>query len=450
MKSNRNTVLPLAALLAFASVAPAAELTVQEQIDALKARIAELDAKVRPLQRAETTAGDKGFILAAPDASTSLRIRSLIQVDSRWFGDGNVNNNDALLLRRGRIGLEGKINKTTEYQITGEYAGSSASILDANVTLTYSPEVQIKLGRFKTPVGLEQLQSDAAALFIERSLVSQIAPNRDIGVQLGGEFSKGEVSYAIGLFNGIQDGGNNSDQKDANDGKDIAARVTFQPWINEEGSALAGLSFGLGGSYGLQDTNAPIGTSYKSDGQQTFFAYRTSSSTPALNVTSAGRVSRYSPQVSYYNGALSVLGEYIASTSEVVYNGGAKTKLKNTAWQLATGYVLTGEKASYKGVTPANDFDRASGSWGAFEVVARVAVLDIDDAAFTTFANPSASATKATSFAVGANWYLSKVSRVSLDFTHTKFDLAATGAPLSTSPIKNDENAILARYQLNF
>lgn len=443
MKQTRNNLLPLAALLAFASAAPAAELTVQEQIDALKTRIQELDSKVRPLQRAETTAGDKGFILAAPDASTSLRIRSLIQVDSRWFGDGNVNNNDALLLRRGRIGLEGKINKTTEYQITGEYASSSASILDANVTLTYSPEVQVKLGRFKTPVGLEQLQSDAAALFTERSLVSQIAPNRDIGVQLGGELSKGEVSYAIGLFNGIQDGGNNSDQKDANDGKDIAARVTFQPWINAEGSAFAGLSFGLGGSYGLQDTNAAIGTKYKSDGQQDFFAYRGT-------VFSTGRVTRLSPQVSYYNGGLSVLGEYISSTSEVGLVAGSKTKLRNTAWQLATGYVLTGEKATYKGVTPANDFDRASGSWGAFEVVARVAVLDVDDAAFATFADPAASATKATSFAVGANWYLSKVSRLSLDYTHTKFDITAGSTPAATSPIKNAENAILARYQLNF
>jgi hypothetical protein len=63
---------------------------------------------------------------------------------------------------------------------------------------------------------------------------------------------------------------------------------------------------------------------------------------------------------------------------------------------------------------------------------------------------PPASATKATSFAVGANWYLSKVSRVSVDFTHTKFDLATGGAPAAISPIKNSENALLARYQLNF
>jgi phosphate-selective porin OprO/OprP len=300
---------------------------------------------VRPLQRAETTAGDKGFILASPDAASSVRIRSLIQVDSRWFGDGQINN-DAIVLRRARIGLEGKLNKTTEYQITGEFARSNAEILDANLTLTYSPEVQIKLGRFKTPVGLEQLQSDASALFIERSLVSQIAPNRDIGIQLGGELNKGTISYAVGVFNGIQDGGNNSSQTDTNDGKDVAARVSFQPWLNDEGSSLAGLSFGVGGSYGLQDTNSVFGLKYKTDGQQDWFA----SKAAALPT---GRVTRVSPQFSYYNGGLSLLGEYITSTSDVGTAVGVTAKrLTNTAWQLAAGYVLTGEKASYKGVSP--------------------------------------------------------------------------------------------------
>ena len=183
--TQRNTILPLAALLAFASVAPAAELTVQEQIDALKARIAELDAKVRPLQRAETTAGDKGFALVSPDTSTSLRLRGLLQVDSRWFFDKAIDN-DAFLIRRARLGLEGKFANTTEYQLIGEFASSSASLLDANVTVTYSPELQLKLGRFKTPIGLEQLQGDSSTLFFtERSLVSQLLPNRDIGAQLG-------------------------------------------------------------------------------------------------------------------------------------------------------------------------------------------------------------------------------------------------------------------------
>ncbi|MEI6284510.1 MAG: porin [Opitutae bacterium] len=453
MKTQKNhKYLPIAALVAFAAAAPAAELSVQEQIDVLKARIQELDSKVRPLQRAETTAGDKGFILASPDAAHSLRVRSLVQLDSRWFGDAKVEN-DAFVLRRARIGLEGKLNKTTDYQITGEYAGSSATILDANFTLTYAPELQFKIGRFKVPLGLEQLQSDASALFVERSLVSQVAPNRDIGVQVGGDLDKGTISYAIGIFNGIQDGGNNADQKDANDGKDVVARVTFQPWINDESSSLAGLSFGVAGSYGLQDTYSAVGTSFKSDGQQTFFAFRTAPAWTTASISNTvyatGKVNRISPQFSYYNGGLSLLGEYIKSSTDVSY-GASSARLKNTAWQLAAGYVLTGEKASYKGVSPSNDFDRASGSLGAFEVVGRVAELDIDNNAFTTYADRDKSATKATSYAVGLNWYLSKVTRLSLDYTHTKFDLAPSAAPAATSPIHHSEDAILTRLQLNF
>lgn len=430
-------------LLISASTALAAEPTVQEQIDALKARIAELDSKVRPLQRAETTAGDKGFSLTSADGSSSLRVRGLIQVDARAFGDAPIDN-DALVIRRARIGLEGKLNKTTDYQLIGEFGNvSSTTLLDANLSLNYAPELQVKVGRFKTPVGLEQLQSDANALFIERSLVSQIAPNRDLGVQLGGELNQKTISYAIGLFNGIQDGGNNSDQKDANDGKDIAARIIFQPWVNDEGSDLAGLSFGLGGSYGLQDTNAKVGSTYRTDGQQTFFAWRDT-------VLSTGRVSRHSPQFSYYNGGFSLLGEYIVSRTDVGLAAGSRTKLQNDAWQLAAGYVLTGEKASYKGVAPSNDFDRASGSIGAVELVGRIAALDVDNAAFTAFADRDKSATKATSYSVGVNWYLSKVTRLSLNYAHTQFDLAPSANPAATAVIKNSEDAVLARLQLNF
>jgi phosphate-selective porin OprO/OprP len=426
-----------------ASVAQAGEPSVQEQIDVLKARIQELDAKVRPLQRAETTAGDKGFILASPDGTSSLRVRGLVQLDSRWFGDANVEN-DAFVLRRGRIGLEGKLNKTTEYQIIGEFAGSTATLLDANFSLSYAPEFQVKVGRFKVPLGLEQLQSDANVLFIERSLVSQVAPNRDVGVQVGGDLNKGTISYAVGVFNGIQDGGSNADQKDTNDGKDVVGRVTFQPWLNDEGSSLAGLSFGIAGSYGLQDTNIKIGSSFKTDGQQTFLSWKDAA-------LSTGRVTRVSPQFSYYNGGLSLLGEYIITKTDVGTSVGVTSaRLKNTAWQLAAGYVLTGEKASYKGVSPANDYDRASGSLGAFEVVGRVAALDVDNNAFTTYADRDKSATKAISYAVGLNWYLSKVTRLSLNYTHTKFDLAPSGAPAATSVIKQSEDAILTRIQLNF
>lgn len=467
MKSNRNTTLPLAALLAFASVAPAAELTVQEQIDALKARLQELDSKVRPLQRAETTAGDKGYILASPDAAHSLRIRGLVQTDSRWFFDKSIEN-DAILLRRARLGVEGKSGKTTDYQLVGEFAGSSAAILDANVTLNYSPEVQLKFGRFKTPVGLEQLQSDASLLFAERSVVSQLLPNRDIGVQLGGDLLDARLTYAIGVFNGTVDGGNNSTQTDGNDGKSLAARVTFQPWVKDKESLLSGLSFGLGGTYGLEDASGVLATGFKTDGQQTFYSYRTTGSTGTTTaVTSNGKVWRLTPQVSYYRGSFGLVGEYVTSSSDIkavntttatsVVNSTKTLNLKNHAWQLQASYVLTGEEAGYKGVTPANDFDRAAGTWGAVEVVGRVSSIRFDEQAFAgasanqQLVDPAKSARSADTLGVGLNCYLSKVARLGFDFEYTRFHQAAGAAvPAATSVISKPERALITRFSLNF
>ena len=464
MKSNRNTYLPLAALLAFASAAPAAELTVQEQIDALKARIQELDAKVRPLQRAETTAGDKGFILSSPDAANSLRIRGLVQVDSRWYFDKAVDN-DVISLRRARIGLEGKLGKTTEYQVIGEYAGSSASILDANILLNYSPEFQVKLGRFKTPIGLEQLQSDPALLFAERSVVSQLVPNRDIGIQVGGDIVGGRVSYAVGIFNGATDGTDSVDsKKDPNDGKDLAGRITFQPWVNDKESALSGLTFGVGGTYGLQDATSPLTSGFKTDGQQTFFAYRATGSGSSTNtVTANGHVWRLSPQVSYYKGSFGLLAEYVTSSNDIksvnsVGLGAGKTAtVKNHAWQFEAGYVLTGEDASYKGVVPTADFDRAAGTWGAFEVVGRVSSIKFDDQLFgaavngAQFADATKSAQSASTLGIGLNWYLSKTARFSLDYEYTSFkQFAGAAAPAATSVISHPERLLLTRFGLTF
>jgi phosphate-selective porin OprO/OprP len=464
MKSKRNTTLPLAALLAFASAAPAADLTVQEQIDALKARIAELDAKVRPLQRAETTAGDNGFSLSSPDGANSLRIRGLVQVDSRWYFDKNIDN-DVIALRRARLGIEGKLGKTTEYQLIGEYAGATAGILDANVTLNYAPAFQVKLGRFKTPIGLEQLQSDPALLFAERSFVSQLVPNRDIGVQVGGDLLAGRVSYAVGVFNGAPDGADSVDsKKDPNDGKDLAARVTFQPWVNDKESALSGLTFGVGGTYGLQDATSPLTSGFKTDGQQTFFAYRATGSGSTTNtVTANGHVWRLTPQISYYKGSFGLLTEYVTSANDIksVNSGGAAAgniaTVKNHAWQVEASYVLTGEAASYKGVTPAADFDRAAGTWGAFEVVGRVASIKFDDQLFgaavngAQFADSSKSAQSAQTLGVGVNWYLSKTARFSLDYEYTSFtQFAGAAAPAASSVINHPERLVLTRFGLTF
>lgn len=443
--------------------------TRDDEIRVLREQIQQLDQKLRVLERkqeikdedaataaktaAKVTVNDKGFTIASPDAANSLRLRGLVQADSRWFFNENVSNNDAFVIRRARIIFEGNFNKIYEYQVVPEFGGTSGNgtltLLDANINVALKPGFQVRFGRFKEPVGLEQLQSDAVAFFAERSLVSQFVPNRDIGVQVAGDVLGGKLSYALGVFNGVADASNNANNSDTNDDKDVAARVFALPFKDSSGP-LAGLGVGIAGTIGHQNSNngatGSFTSAYRTDGQQNWFTYRTS-------VVPQGETYRVSPQAYYYYGPLGVLAEYVVSKVEGA-NGTNRQSIRNKAWQVAAGYVLTGEDSGFKGVTPKTNFSLSDGTWGAFEVVGRVGHADIDDNAFaggsTSFANPNTAASAATSYAIGLNWYPSKTVRASLNYFHTDFDWAPGATPANNSVIFADENAIVTRLQLTF
>ncbi len=436
-------------------------------VAALRAQIAELDQKLRVLERKneikdeeaaakapttpKVTASDKGFSIASPDGAYTFKLRGLLQADSRWFlNDGGQTSNDAFVLRRARPILEGTVG-LAEFLFVPEFGGSTTSIQDASVNFVFDKSLQLKAGKFKSPVGLEQLQSDASAFFIERSIVTNLVPNRDLGVQLGGDLFDERVSYAVGVFNGLADGGN-STNADFDDEKSVAARVFVQPFRNSPDSVLQGLGFGLAGSFGNQESRSGLTGGYRSDGQQNFFVYRpvnTAAGAANSNIIADGDSVRVSPQAYYYNGSFGLLAEYVQSSTDVRdagtgANANRRATIDSRGWQIAAGYVLTGEDSTFKGVTPAQPFNWANGTWGAFEVVARVARVDIDDKAFPIFANRATSASSAKTVGGGINWYLSRNLRITADYAHTEFD-GTTSAIL-----KNGEDAILTRFQVAF
>ena len=61
--------------------------------------------------------------------------------------------------------------------------GGTVQILDAYANVAINPAFQVRVGKFKTPIGLEQLQSDPVAFFNERSVATGLTPNRDVGLR---------------------------------------------------------------------------------------------------------------------------------------------------------------------------------------------------------------------------------------------------------------------------
>lgn len=432
-----------------------------DTIDALKQQIQQLDQKVRVLERKReldqetadakakdaprVSLGQNGFAFTSADTNFTLKIKGVLQIDSRTFFNDNpaTTGNDGFLLRRARPILEGTVFRDFDFLFLPEFGGSgSPSIFDAYLNYRYRPEVQLRIGKFKTPFGLEQLQADAQLPFNERSLVTDLVPNRDIGAQIWGDISGGVVSYAFGIFNGVGDGRNTSNV-DFDDDKDFAARLFFQPFKNTGKDALRGLGAGIAGTYGTVTANASgLSSGFLSDGQQQFFAYTN-------GVVADGKHWRLSPQGYYYFGPFGLLGEYVISDQEVE-RGAISRTLQNTAWQVSGQWVLTGEDASFTGVVPKRPFDPRNGNWGALQLVARYAELDVDDDTFPLFANPAASATGAKSWAVGLNWWLNKNVRLLTSFSHTDFEGGGRGATPPGTVTHQPENVLFTRVQLSF
>ncbi len=444
----------------------------QSDVESLREQIRLLDQKLRVLERnselaAETaaadakklpkiTATDGRFEIASSDGANSLRLRGLVQADARFFFDDSNAAQDQFLLRRARLIFEGKFSERFNYVIQPEFAGTTVSILDANVSTAITPDLNVRFGRFKTPVGLEQLQSDPVAFFNERSIANNLAPNRDVGLEVFGTVADKRLSYQFAVTNGVIDGGNSPTDSSNTEGDfTYSARLFATPWVNDKDSALKGLGFGIAGATGNYSGSpaAPLVNSYRTDGQQTFFRYRAAATgivPDALNTVVADGTSYVvSPQAYFYRGPVGVLAEYFATGTELTI-GGTTEKLENKAFNLSVGYVLTGEDAGYRGVTPKSNFNPAAGTWGAFELVARFAQVDIDDDAFPVFASANNSATKVNSYGLGLNWYLSKTVRAGFNVFKNEYDLAPGAVVAPKTALADDELAFITRLQVAF
>ena len=464
---NRNKkILLTATLLAtlVGSVFPA-YANDKEEIERLRALIQELDQRVRVLDRKQeiaaedaaakqkatpvVTASDKGFGIKSSDGQFEYRLRGLVHLDYRSFdGEAYPSAVNGFLARRIRPTFEGTVfgkygfRFTPEFGESGNDASNRSRVIDAFLDARLDPAFQIRFGKQKPVVGLERLQSGSDIKFIERSYISNnILPNRDLGVTISGDVLGKKLNYAVGIFNGVTDGGESTTAQDTNTGKDFTARLFATPFVGTD-SNLAGLGFGVAVTNGNTRNNSLV--SYKSPGQvNTFFSYKS-------GTLSDGNRNRVSPQAYYYYGPFGLLTEY-AVVNQEVFNGSNKTKLKNDAWHVSASWLLTGEDASYKGVKPYSPFKSGiDGGWGAFELVARYQKANIDPNALnTTFGDTAKdNALSASTWLLGVNWYLNEDAKFAVNYERTDFTGGINGSSKSLNG--KQEDFFVARYQLAF
>ena len=396
-----------------------------------------------------------GFFLMSSGGDFFLRLPVLFQSDYRSF-PGGQNGADpgvqpsTFILQRVRPMAHVRVWRYFHALITPDFGNgvlnqsafqtqSVVQIPDGFGEWDYFSAFRIRMGKFKSPIGLEMLQGIQNLSFMERSLTRNLLPNRDLGAMVWGVFQHGALEYQVGIFNGAPNANFYQDTTATSSNKTVEARAFTRPFWNHSLEWLRGFGAGIGmsvGDVGNQSGQEPMQTETLS---YTFFSY-------GPQVQGDGERLRIAPQAAWYYKRFGLMGQFVRSTQHLHVGTGPDVRTTHDAWSVQTSFFLTDETATYGHVEPRRPISPSKGQWGAWEMAVRYAQLNIDPDSFAfNLADPAVSALRAKSTTVGLNWYLNGNVRITGNFVHTDF---TGGTPAYRAA--DHENGLMFRTQLVF
>jgi phosphate-selective porin OprO/OprP len=367
-----------------------------------------------------------GFFLQSADKSFSLRITGQLEGDFRGFlNNADRTDIDTFLFRRARLGIEATMLDYYEFRLLPDFAGisppsmSTPAVADAYMNIHYWEGLQFEVGKFKQPFSYEQLIQDRYVPTLERSMIDQLVPARDVGVMIHGhQMCDDRLEYAVSVSNGEIDGGTGN--TDTNDGKDLNARIAVRPFNDDQWDVLRHLQFGISGGVGIE--NEPMSP-----------ATLTTPATVPWLVFSSGDMAegvrtRLSPELVYFYHSFGFASQYYHQEQQLATSASAAAvRVPFDGFYVLATYLLTGEQRyDYtQQIDPIRPFGIATpfASPGAWEAVFRVSRLDVGSEIFTDhLADPTKYSSGALESTLGFNWYWNKWVRAQFNWEHARFD----------------------------
>ena len=406
-------------------------------------------AQGKEMEKPFTAGWKNGFILQSADHAYMLRLTGQIQSDYRAFLNPEDSSDiDSFLVRRARLGIEATLLEHYEFRLLPDFAPGQARIQDSYLNVHYLDEIQLQVGKFKEPVSYEQLIQDRFVPTLERSIIDQIVPARDVGLMVHGQKLLGDrFDYAAGLFNG----GINGDQ-DTNNHLDFAWRLAARPLNGAVFHPLwHRLQVGISSTTGVEQE--PANPSFlRTPATVPFFQFNS-------GVRADGLRNRWIPEISWFYRSCGFVAQYISQDQEMrsAAAGNAVVDVPMKGFLVLATCLLTGEeRTTYsQAIAPRANFNPLAplAEPGAWELVARVSQLHVGSVVFVPGTNNLADATRyaatATEMTLGFNWYLNALVRAQFNWEHAWFNEPVR---LGTPPggLLRFQDTLYARFQVIF
>lgn len=155
----------------------------------------------------------KGFTFTTPDEKFQLNFGGRLQfrytfndVDVNAAGRTDTSQWDAKRIRMIAQGYAYSKDLTYKLEFDPRQLASTSSykgLIETYMNYRLIDEAQIKVGQMKTPFARQELISDGALQFVDRSIVvDAFKPTYDIGAMLNGKIADGLAYYYAGVYGG--------------------------------------------------------------------------------------------------------------------------------------------------------------------------------------------------------------------------------------------------------
>ncbi|MFO0953542.1 MAG: porin [Isosphaeraceae bacterium] len=392
-----------------------------------------------------------GFEIRSEDEEFIFQFHNITQIDYRGYEQGGQNPvHNTFGIPRQWFMFSGRITKPFGYFVSLAHGFDTVSLLDVFMDVSYTPKLQARVGRFKTPFTYEFLIEPVQGLLNpERSVFfNNFGQNRDIGAMAFGRLFDNKFDYAVGVFNGTRNG-----VLALQDSKAVSGLINYKPWGDREGSVLE--NFNVGGSVFTVNAYQPalpqvlrtvIPTGGNSILGVPFLAFNN-------DVRETGNQAFWDLHMAWFYKQLAVIAEWGSGAQDYSLTSRPqnRTRLGVESYYVQAGYLLTGETRSSVGIVkPLHPFDLRKGQRGpgAWELVARYQSLDIGNEVFTNgLSDPNNWANRLYITDLGFNWHLTQYLKLYFEWEHAVFNQPVLYAP-NLSQLTSD--LFLVRFQLYF
>ncbi len=344
-------------------------------------------------------------------------------------------------IRRARIFAQGTFYKRFLFKVSYEFGGTGDgnAVEPKDVYLgmkKVGPLGTVRIGHMKEDFSLEEMTSSKYLVFMERGLPAVFNPVRNLGINAYNTFFDGRLRYALGGYrqtNARGFGFGSSNQTSYH----ITGRLTGLPYWEDGGRKMVHL--GVDYSHQFTSSGGATGLRYR-ERPEAHLALRYAD-TGTLSAVPVDAVDLFTTEFAANWNSLSLQGEWQAALLD---RRGAKDAL---LWGIygQAGWFITGEHRNYSqtygnfGRTKLNStFDPTEGTWGAFEVAARVSYLDLNDRDIR--------GGRLLDMTAGVNWYLWPNARIMANYIHSILKQRAAAG----SPGQGDGDVFQMRLQMDF